>query len=87
MVERYFSTWTIVPLLHNITCPLLAFQGENDEFGSIEQLNILKKEIQSSVTITEIQDAGHTPHKEAELEIIKLMKNWFEEKYILFNRT
>jgi len=78
-LSDYFANWTIVPLLHNITCPVLAFQGENDEFGSVEQLNVLKKEIHSNVTISEIPMAGHTPRKEAEDKTIMLVKHFLEE--------
>lgn len=76
-LSEYFADWTIVPLLNNISCPVLAFQGENDEFGSIEQLNILKQEIPTRVTISEIPIAGHTPRKEAEKETVNLIADWF----------
>ena len=78
-LSDYFAHWTIVPLLHNITCPVLAFQGENDEFGSVEQLNVLKKEIPGDVTISEIPMTGHTPRKEAEDEIIKMVRKFLKE--------
>lgn len=77
-LSDYFAHWTIVSLLKKITCPVLAFQGEHDEFGSIEQLNILKKEIPTSVTVSEIPNAGHTPRKEAEVETLKLITDWFK---------
>lgn len=80
-LSDYFAQWTIVPLLHNITCPVLAFQGEKDEFGSIEQLNILKKEIPTSVTIAEIRLAGHTPRKEAEEETMKCVKEFVAKHF------
>lgn len=75
-LSRDFSVWTIVPLLKNIHVPVLGFQGENDEFGTIEQLNILKKEIPASVTITEIPNAAHTPRKEAEEETLKWIREY-----------
>jgi len=77
-LSDYFARWTIVPLLKNIMCPVLAFQGEYDEFGSVEQLNVLKREIPTFVTILEMSDAGHTPRKEAESETLKLITDWFE---------
>ena len=80
-LSDYFSHWTIVPLLHNITCPVLAFQGELDEFGSIEQLNILKKEIPSCVTIMEIPFAGHTPRKEAENDTMELVTKFLNQSW------
>jgi len=79
-LSDYFARWTIVPLLPNITCPVLAFQGEQDEFGSIEQLNVLKKEIPTAVTIKEIGSAAHMPRKEAEVETMKLVKSWFKKE-------
>jgi len=76
-LSDFFAHWSIVPLLHNITCPVLAFQGEDDEFGSVEQLNVLKKEIHADVTISEIPMAGHTPRREAEEETMRLIKQFF----------
>ena len=79
-LSDYFAHWTIVPLLHEITCPVLAFQGEQDEFGSIEQLNVLKREIPSKVMIAEIPHAGHTPRKEAEDETMKWVRRFFNSR-------
>lgn len=80
-LSTYFSNWSIEPLLHRITCPVLAFQGVNDDFGSIEQLNILKKEIRTDVCIVEISNSGHTPRKEAEEVTMELITKWFEESF------
>jgi len=77
-LSDYFAHWTIVPLLHQINCPVLAFQGEYDEFGSIEQLNILRKEIPVKVIIAEIPNVGHTPRKEAEVETMKWVRSFFK---------
>lgn len=77
-LSDFFSKWTIVPILNKISCPVLAFQGESDEFGTIEQLNILKREIPTNVTVTEIRNAGHTPRKEAETETMDLLTNWLK---------
>lgn len=78
-LSDYFANWTIVPMLHNIKCPVLAFQGENDEFGSIDQLRVLKENIKTNVTIFEIPDAGHTPRKEAEIFTLEIIKEWYRK--------
>jgi pimeloyl-ACP methyl ester carboxylesterase len=80
-LSDYFAKWTIVPLLSQITCPVLAFQGENDEFGTVEQLNILKNRISTSVTIAEIPDAGHTPRKEATRVTQEWLGNFFSQSF------
>lgn len=74
-LDSNFASWTIVPILENIACPVLAFQGVSDVFGTVEQLNILKKTIKTTVTITEIDNAAHTPRKENEDESM----NWIEK--------
>jgi len=84
-LSDYFARWTIVPLLSDISCPVLAFQGENDEFGSVEQLNVLKREINQPVTLAEIHSAGHTPRKEAEKETLKLIATFFKLNRESFN--
>ena len=74
-----FDHWSIVHLLQNIECKVLAFQGLEDEFGTVEQLNILKEKIETKVRIFEIPNAAHTPHKEAENESIELIRAWFKD--------
>ncbi|MDR0370441.1 MAG: alpha/beta hydrolase [Prevotellaceae bacterium] len=76
-LDEHFADWTIVPMLKNITCPVLAFQGVADEFGTVEQLNILKKNISSPVTIKEIGHAAHTPRKENRAETMAFIEPFF----------
>lgn len=80
-LSDYFAEWSIVDLLKNIQCPVLAFQGENDEFGSITQLEILRQEIKSTVTIHEIPNAAHTPRKEASKATLDIIINWYASTY------
>ncbi len=59
-----FRNWTLVPLLPQITVPVLVIQGEDDEFGSPLQVDAI---VQSCAGISEglmIENAKHTPHKE-----------------------
>lgn len=59
-----FRNWNIEYLLKDITCPLLFIQGENDEYGTLDQV---EKTIGQVSGLTEkyiIPDVGHTPHKE-----------------------
>ena len=73
-----FDHWSIVHLLQNIECKVLAFQGVDDEFGTGKQLDILKEKMGNKVSAFEIANAAHTPHKEAENESIELIRAWFK---------
>ncbi len=75
----FFADWTIVPILKNITCPVLAFRGENDPYDTIEQLNVLEQEIKSPVTAQVISNAAHTPRKENEAETMELVRQFLKK--------
>lgn len=78
----FFADWTIIPMLKDITCPVLAFRGENDPYDTIEQLNVLEREIKSPVTAKVISNAGHTPRKENEEETFKLISHFLDNELI-----
>jgi pimeloyl-ACP methyl ester carboxylesterase len=59
-----FRTWNIEPLLKNIACPLLFVQGENDEYGSLDQVDKTVTQVSGNSEKFIIPNVGHTPHKE-----------------------
>jgi pimeloyl-ACP methyl ester carboxylesterase len=71
-----FRNWNIEKLLTNITVPVLAIQGEDDEHGSIKQLNAIKNNISNEVTTYLISDCGHIPHLEKKEEVKTIMINF-----------
>ncbi len=66
------DNWNIENLLKNITCPVLAIQGKNDNYGSSEQLEKIKKNINSDVTTILLDNCGHIPHLHLKKEIEKI---------------
>ncbi|MFV0472281.1 MAG: alpha/beta fold hydrolase [Paludibacteraceae bacterium] len=74
----FFKDWNIFSILREIRCPVLAFRGENDPFDTIEQLNVLEREICSKVVTSVIPDAAHTPRKENEEETMRLINTFFK---------
>jgi len=75
-----FKNWNMFEDLKLITCPVLAIQGERDEYGTIEQLNSLKKYVKSDCEIDMIKDAGHFPYQEKENEVLDLIKKFLSDK-------
>ena len=59
-----FKAWNIEPILKNITAPLLFIQGENDEYGTLDQLEKTVSQVSGTAEKFIIPGAGHTPHKE-----------------------
>lgn len=58
-----FRDWSIEDELERIRCPLLAIQGKDDEYGTLEQIRgIARRTAQSD--IVELDGCGHSPHRD-----------------------
>lgn len=57
-----FRDWNMVDELPNITCPLLVIQGDDDPFGSDDQVHTICEHVSGPVTKMLIKDCGHIPH-------------------------
>lgn len=75
-LSEEFRHWNIVELLEKITCPALIFQGDDDEYGTIKQVELIEKHIGSKVSIRMLKNCGHAPHKEQKELVILNVKNW-----------
>lgn len=60
-----YRTWNIEYLLPGISCPLLFIQGEDDEYGSILQVDRTIEQVSGQAEKFILPKVGHTPHKEA----------------------
>lgn len=78
-LDPAFASWSITNLLPCIKCPVLAFQGDNDPFGTVEQLNVLAQNIPARITIKEIAGAQHTPRNEAADVTMGILKDFLEK--------
>ncbi|WP_081415534.1 alpha/beta fold hydrolase [Aquimarina latercula] len=71
-----FLDWNIENYLSNIQCPSLIIQGENDEYGTLEQVySIVRKTSGKSKSLI-IPNIGHTPHKENSEVVIDKTTNF-----------
>ena len=70
-LSEEFHFWNIEHFLPLIKCPTLIIQGENDEYGSLDQVNKMLNEISGQTSKLIIPSAGHTPHKEAQQIVLE----------------
>ncbi|WP_405206836.1 alpha/beta fold hydrolase [Aquimarina sp. LLG6339-5] len=71
-----FLDWNVENYLPNIQCPSLIIQGENDEYGTLEQVySIVQKTSGKSESLI-IPNIGHTPHKETPTVVIDKTTNF-----------
>jgi pimeloyl-ACP methyl ester carboxylesterase len=65
-----FRRWTIESFLPAIVCPLLVIQGEDDEYGTLEQVITIVTKTIGDATPLILSGVKHTPHKEVPEEVL-----------------
>ena len=65
-----FRHWNLTQAIKTITCPLLAVQGLDDEYGTLEQIHGIKR-VLPHTNLLELPDCGHSPHRDKPDVLIK----------------
>lgn len=73
-----FRDWSIVEEIRAIRCPLLAMQGVDDEYGTLEQIRGIARAVPWT-RLFEIPACGHSPHKDRPVEVIAAVRDWLAE--------
>ncbi len=63
-LDPAFRNWNIEEYLPRIKCPVLAIQGEQDEYGSMAQLDAIARQAGGPCELLKLPDCGHSPHKD-----------------------
>jgi|KBSMisStandDraft_5_1062788.scaffolds.fasta_scaffold47550_4 pimeloyl-ACP methyl ester carboxylesterase len=58
-----FRAWNIEEYLPRIQCPVLAIQGEDDEYGTMEQMRRIDAKV-GDVRLLELPNCRHSAHKD-----------------------
>lgn len=64
-LSEMYRNWNIEHFLPQIQCPVLVIQGENDEFGTLAQVEAIVSQVSGKSQKILIPSIGHSPHKEA----------------------
>ena len=57
-----FRSWNIEACLPRITAPALLIQGEDDQYGSMAQIEALERQLGGPVETAVLARCGHSPH-------------------------
>lgn len=58
-----FRDWSIEREIETIACPLLAVQGLDDEYGTLEQIRGIARRVPQT-ELVELPDCGHSPQRD-----------------------
>jgi pimeloyl-ACP methyl ester carboxylesterase len=59
-----FRDWNIESYLPAITCPTLLIQGEQDEYGTVAQIDAIAGAVKGATFKHLLPNCGHTPHRD-----------------------
>jgi pimeloyl-ACP methyl ester carboxylesterase len=76
-----FRAWSIEAELPAITAPLLAVQGEQDEYGSAEQIRGIARRVPQTCLL-ELPECGHSPHRDQPERLIGAVQAFFDSHSI-----
>lgn len=62
-LDPAFRAWNIEAELDAIDCPVLVVQGENDEYGTLEQVNCIVRHLPHAKTLV-LPGCGHSPQRD-----------------------
>ncbi|HVA29202.1 MAG TPA: alpha/beta hydrolase [Candidatus Baltobacteraceae bacterium] len=78
-LDPAFRTWNIEESVRNVTAPVLALQGADDEYGTLAQLEALRAGSAGSVDTLVLSDCGHAPHRDRTGFVEKAVASWIAE--------
>lgn len=64
-----FRGWTIEEYLPRVACPVLAVQGEDDEYGTMEQVDRIARAA-ADVELLKLPGCGHFPHRDRPADVL-----------------
>ena len=71
-----FRSWNIEALLPAIHCPVLALQGADDGYGTMEQIASIVSHVSGTVEPAILANCGHTPHRQCPDTALPLMEHF-----------
>jgi pimeloyl-ACP methyl ester carboxylesterase len=64
-LDPEFKGWDIrAEYLPGVRCPVLAMQGHDDEYGTMEQLDEIKRRVSGPCELVKLEKCGHAPFRD-----------------------
>lgn len=71
-----FAAWDIRPQLRDVRVPVLALQGEDDEYGTVGQLAAIAQAVGQGARTELLPGCGHSPHRDRPDAVIALVSGF-----------
>ena len=72
-LDPAFRSWNIEDYLPAIACPVLAIQGEDDEYGTPAQVDAVARQAGGPAQVMMLPDCRHAPHRDQAEAVLAAM--------------
>lgn len=72
-----FRDWNIENYLPKIRCPVLAIQGEDDEYATLRQIDVIAEQVPGA-ELLKLANCGHSPQKDQEAAVLRALGEFVE---------
>jgi pimeloyl-ACP methyl ester carboxylesterase len=77
-LDPRFRAWNIEAEAARITAPVLVIQGEDDEYGTLAQVESIAARVPHVQTVV-LPDTGHSPHRDAPERIVARVATFIDD--------
>ena len=78
-----FAEWSMERFLPEIRCPLLVIQGEQDQFGSVRQVESMLENAGGHAEALLIPECGHVPHFQAREQYLQRIRRFLWQQGLI----
>jgi pimeloyl-ACP methyl ester carboxylesterase len=71
-----FRTWSLGAEVQALRVPTLVIQGEDDEYGTLAQVDAITQAAPGPMTRCVLAACRHSPHRDQEKSVIEAVKSW-----------
>lgn len=74
-----FHHWNIEREIAGARCPVLAIQGYQDQYATMDQLDRIARNVSGSCRLIKLQDCGHTPQRDQPDAVMSAIEALYRE--------
>ncbi|MBI1396179.1 MAG: alpha/beta fold hydrolase [Betaproteobacteria bacterium] len=74
-LDPAFAVWNIEKFLPEIACPVLAVQGTDDEYGTMEQIDRIGRQCRDA-RLLKLERCGHSPHRDRPDTVLEAVREF-----------
>lgn len=74
-----FRDWNLEEYLPGVEVPLLMIQGEDDEYGTLAQIEAIQTQVTTQTTVEVLPDCKHSPHRDQPQAVLELSEKFIRQ--------